>query len=364
MERESEEIIGNAGDATQGAAGGGMSRRERFCRACRCEAVDYPPVWLMRQAGRVLPEYRALKESHSFVEMVRTPDLAVEVTLQPIRRFDFDAAILFSDILVIPEAMGQGYCFRESGGIAMDFAIRGAEDIRRLEPDAVVERLAYVDRTLRVLRRELGERTALIGFSGTPWTLANFMLAGGSAVEFNHGKEWFYSEPGLFEALMEKLTRAVSDYLRMQIDAGVDAVQLFDSLGGRLSSGAYSAASGKWIRRIIGELEGRVPVILFARGCSANWEDLVRTGPQVLSVDWTADLRNLVRQLAPDTGVQGNLDPYVLTTNPKAVAREVQGILEAMRDRPGHIFNLGHGVPPEARLENIECLLDTVRKQK
>src|SRR5207249_598298 len=216
------------------------SNRQRFLDACACRPVDYPPIWLMRQAGRALPEYRALKETHSFLEMVQTPELAAEVTLQPIRRFDFDAAIFFSDILVVSEGLGQRYEFSDRGGIEMEFTLKTAADIDRLEPAAVTDRLQYVAAALSLLRAQLGERTALIGFAGSPWTLANFMLEGGGVKEYSKAKALFYSDPALFRRLLEKITRAVTDFLQMQIAAGVDAVQIFDSLGGVLSDGNFA----------------------------------------------------------------------------------------------------------------------------
>lgn len=340
------------------------TNRRRFLRALHCLPVDRPPVWLMRQAGRALPEYRKLKETHSFLELVQTPELAAEVTLQPVRRFDFDAAILFSDILVISEALGQRYHFREQGGVEMEFPLRSAADIARLDTGAVSERLQYVARALPLIRSELGDRTALLGFAGSPWTLANFMLEGGSAREFTRAKSLFYSEPLLFTLLLEKLTAAVSEFLQLQVDAGVDAVQIFDSLGGVLAAEDYEAASAAWIRRIVGSLRGRVPVIVFGKGVHANWDALLQTEARALSVDWTVRLDEVRRRLPQNVSVQGNLDPYLLTTTPAIVAMETRRLLKSMRGQNGHIFNLGHGTPPTARLDCIESLLTTVRNFK
>ena len=216
----------------------------------------------MRQAGRALPEYRELKEKHSFLELVQTPELAAEVTLQPVRRFGFDAAILFSDILVIPEAMGQPYRFRETGGMVMDFAVRTKADIERLSVERVVERLGYVDQALRLLRKELGDQTALIGFSGSPWTLATFMMEGGSAEKYTRALNLFREDRKTFHALAEKLTAAVTAYLQMQISAGVDALQIFDSHGGQLAPTEFQEASGRWMRDIIAGLDQRAAGIL------------------------------------------------------------------------------------------------------
>lgn len=321
-------------------------------------------MWLMRQAGRALPEYRALKERYTFLELVQTPALAAEVTLQPIRRFDFDAAILFSDILVIAEGLGQRYQFRDQGGIKMEFLLESAADIRKLDVGAVNERLNYVADALGLIKRELAGRTALIGFAGSPWTLANFMLEGGGVKEYTKAKALYYSDPQLFGSLLDKITRAVAGYLQMQIDAGVDAVQIFDSLGGGLPPSAFGAASGNWMNQIISSLKGKAPVIVFSKGTHGNWQDLVESGANVLGVDWGVRLADVRSQVPAEIGLQGNLDPFFLTTSPQAVALETKRILEEMRDRPGHVFNLGHGVPPNAKLENIGALAETIRNWK
>src|SRR5439155_20948946 len=222
-------VVETAAPAKAGTTNG---NRQRFLDACACRTVDHPPVWLMRQAGRALPEYRALKATHSFLELVQTPELAAEVTLQPIRRFGFDAAILFSDILVVSEGLGQRYEFSDRGCIAMEFTLKTAADIDRLEVLAVTDRLQYVASALSLVRSALGNGTALIGFAGSPWTLANFMIEGGGIKEYTKAKALFYADPVLFGQLLEKLTQAVTDFLQLQIAAGVDAIQIFDSLAG------------------------------------------------------------------------------------------------------------------------------------
>ncbi|MCU0784353.1 MAG: uroporphyrinogen decarboxylase [Verrucomicrobia bacterium] len=363
------------------SAPGGLTNRQRFLEACHCRATDRPPVWLMRQAGRALPEYRALKEKHSFLELVQTPELAAEVTLQPVRRFGFDAAILFSDILVIPEAMGQAYRFRETGGMVLDFAVRNHADIEKLSVGQVCERLAYVDKALRLLRKELGDQTALIGFSGSPWTLATFMMEGGGAEKYTRALTLFRKDRESFNALAEKLTAAITAYLKMQIAAGVDALQIFDSHGGHLAAGEFQEASGRWMREIIARINsGRagsplpavgahgvtrptsVPVIVFSLGTHGNWDDLINTGANVIGIDWQFSLANARRLLPANVALQGNLAPSVLSdATPEIVAGECRAVLEAMRGRPGHIFNLGHGLTPTAKLENITALVDTVK---
>jgi uroporphyrinogen decarboxylase len=221
-----------------------MNSRSRFLAACSCQPLDRPPLWVMRQAGRYLPEYRALKAKSSFLEMVRTPAVAMEVTLQPLRRFALDAAILFSDILVIPEALGQGYHFREQGGIAMAYRLETRAQVDALAPaEAVTERLNYVAETLKLLKTELAGSHALLGFGGSPWTLATYMVEGGSSDEFELIKQLFYTDRAMFDALLEKLTAALIVYFKLQIEAGADAIQIFDSWGGIIAGPDYEAAS-------------------------------------------------------------------------------------------------------------------------
>jgi uroporphyrinogen decarboxylase len=279
------------------------------------------------------------------------------------RRFGFDAAIIFSDILVVAEGLGQGYQFRDEGGIEMDFLLKSEADVDRLKLADLPERLDYVSQALRLTKSALGNK-ALLGFAGSPWTLANFMLEGGGVKEYSKAKALFYSDRVLFDKLLEKLAHAVSDFLRLQIDAGADAVQIFDSLGGALSDADFEAASARWMKQIVASLQSRAPVIVFSKGTHGNWDTLVHTGAQILGVDWTVNLAETSARLPQNVGIQGNLDPFLLTTTPEKVAHETQRILQEMKDRPGHIFNLGHGVPPAAKLENIESLVNTVRSFK
>jgi uroporphyrinogen decarboxylase len=362
-----------------------MTSRQRFLNACHCRPNDRSPVWLMRQAGRALPEYRKLKETYTFVQLVQNPELAVEVTLQPVRRFGFDAAILFSDILVIPEAMGQTYRFKETGGVIMDFAIQSKADIEKLSVAQVCEKLSYVDKALRLLRQELGDQTALIGFSGSPWTLATFMMEGASVPKYGLALALFREDPKTYFALAEKLTAAVTAYLKMQIAAGADALQIFDSHGGHLDAGEFQEASGRWMREIISSLaerrlqaavsvdlhtttlppQGGGPIIVFSLGTHGNWPDLIATGANVIGIDWQTSLAE-ARKLIPEAiGLQGNLAPTLMVdATPDVVANETRAVLEAMRGRPGHIFNLGHGLTPGAKLENIAALVETVKHHR
>lgn len=351
-------------------ASNNITSKERLNAALRCQPLDRPPVWMMRQAGRALPEYRALKEKYTFLELVQTPDLACEVTLQPIRRFGFDAAILFSDILVINEALGQPYSFREQGGIEMDVKIESAADVEKLNVEGAAGRLSYVADALKLIRTELGNATGLLGFAGAPWTLACFMLEGGSAREYTKAKELFYSDRRTFDLVCEKLTAAVTEYLKMQIECGVDAVQIFDTLGGTLADNAFADASAKWIKQIVEGFEAKVPVIVFSRGTN-DWKTLVATGASVLGVDWTSNLAQVRKNLKylrdaygpdkPDIGVQGNLDPAVIETNPEIAVAETRRILEEMRGLDGHVFNLGHGVRPSSKIDCIQAVVETVQ---
>ena len=339
-----------------------LTNRQRFNAAARCQPVDRPPMWLMRQAGRALPEYRKLKETYTFVQLVQNPELAVEVTLQPVRRFGFDAAILFSDILVIPEALGQTYHFKETGGVVMDFTVQTRADIEKLSVERVLERLSYVDKALRMLRKELGDQTALLGFSGSPWTLATFMMEGASVPKYSRALQLFREDPKTYYALAEKLTAAVTLYLQMQIATGIDALQIFDSHGGHLAPLEFQEASGRWMKDIIANLGGKVPVIQFSLGTHGNWPDLIGTGANVIGVDWQTSMAEARKLIPENLGLQGNLAPTVISDGtPVDVAREAKAVMEAMRGRAGHIFNLGHGLTPAAKLENIGALVDTVK---
>lgn len=337
-----------------------MNSRERFLAALNCQPLDRPPVWVMRQAGRYLPEYRALKEKYSFLELAQTPELALEVTMQPLRRFALDAAILFSDILVIPEAMGQGYHFREKGGIGMDFTLTNRAQIEKLSSTSIEEKLAYVAQALELIKAELGGSKMLLGFGGSPWTLATYMLEGGSSKDFAKVKSLFYEDRDTFELLMEKITDSLISYFRMQHRAGAEAIQIFDSWGGILSGDDYEAASLKWIRKIIQTVGSEIPIIIYAKGTTPQLAKQAACKPKAIAVDWTISIREAARHIPDSIAIQGNLDPVLLDTKPEIVRASVIRILEAMQDRPGHIFNLGHGIHPTARIENMETLVDTV----
>lgn len=341
-----------------------MTSRERFLAACRCAPVDRVPAWVMRQAGRYLPEYRALKERCDFLTLVRTPELAARVTLQPIRRFEnLDAAILFSDILTVPEALGQGYFFKnDGGGIAMERTLDSAEAIAQLgDPADVPARLSYMADAMKIVRGELGRSRALLGFAGSPWTLAVYMVEGGSSRNFTKIKILAAENPRAFENLMEKLAAAVAESLRLQISAGADAVQIFDSWAALCPAADYEKLSLRWIRRVISALPRDVPVIVFAKGMAHFAGEIARAGASVVGVDWTRKLSEIRRAAGTTVALQGNLDPAVLSfPDEKKVRSRTREILEEMRGEDGFVFNLGHGIFPDARPENVAAMLETV----
>jgi uroporphyrinogen decarboxylase len=314
----------------------------------------------MRQAGRYLPEYRDLKTKYDFLTMVRTPELATEVTLQPLKRFPLDAAIIFSDILVIPEAMGQGYHFREAGGIGMDYLLDTPEKIKALNSQDISARLDYVRAALSMTRRELGDSHALLGFCGSPWTLATYMIEGGSSKDFSKIKRFALEQPEQFQRLMEKLVEACTEYLKLKINAGVDAVQIFDSWGALCPHNRYQDWSLRWIQEIISALNPEVPVILYAKGMGHRTRQLASTGASALSLDWTVSVADARKELDPGIAVQGNLDPAILTTSPELTRREAEALLAEAAGEPGYIFNLGHGMLPSAKIECVEALTNVV----
>ncbi|MEN7972931.1 MAG: uroporphyrinogen decarboxylase [Verrucomicrobiota bacterium] len=338
-----------------------ITHRERFLRACRCEAVDRPPIWMMRQAGRSLPEYRALKENRKFTELVQDPELAAEITLQPIRRFGYDAAVIFSDILVVAEAMGQKYELLEQGGVKVDFRLNSKADIDKLDSSHVLDHIGYTPDAIKKVRKELGKERSIIGFAGSPWTLASFMIEGGSSRENTRSRALLHSDPKLCHALLEKITEATITYVKAQIAAGADVIQLFDSQGGTLAPNLFREASGRWMQQIISAIGDEVPTIVFARNVHHNWNEVVNTGASVLGVDWGVRLSDVCKEIPEDVAVQGNLDPALLLSKPAAAADEAKRICNEMLGRYGFIFNLGHGVPPDADIESIQAVAETVQ---
>ena len=341
-------------------------KNDRLLRALCRGPVDATPVWLMRQAGRYLPEYRAVRATAGdFMSLCRNPELACEVTLQPLRRFDLDAAILFSDILTIPDALGLGLYFEDGEGPRFRAPLRDAAAIERLGVLNTRQDLPYVLDAVRLIRRELNGRVPLIGFSGSPWTLATYMIEGGSSRDFVRAKSLLYSRPEALHLLLEKLTASVVDYLNAQIAAGAQAVQIFDTWGGALSAAAYREFSLAYMIEILRSLtrtaEGRrVPVILFTKGGSQWLEPMADSGCDALGLDWGVDIGLARAQVGGRVALQGNLDPAVLRAPAAVVRQEVEKILRAFGPAPGHVFNLGHGISPDIEPDRVASLVDAV----
>jgi len=341
-------------------------KNDTLLRALLRQPVDRTPVWIMRQAGRYLPEYlKTRAEAGSFMNLCQTPELACEVTLQPLRRFNLDAAIIFSDILTIPDVMGLKLFFVAGEGPKFENPIRSAEDIRKLPSPDVNESLGYVMDAISLTRRELDGKVPLIGFSGSPWTLATYMVEGGSSKTFGRTKKLIYQEPKMAHELLGKLANTVTDYLNAQIDAGAQAVQIFDTWGGALSAKAYQEFSLRYMTQIVAGLkrenEGRkVPVILFSKGCNTQLEALADTGCDALGVDWTITLGEARSRVGDRVALQGNLDPAILLADKKVVRREVKETLNSFGQGNGHVFNLGHGITPDVEPENLAALISAV----
>lgn len=342
-------------------------RNDRLLRALLRQETDRTPVWIMRQAGRYLPEYREVRrQAGSFMDLATNPELSCEVTLQPLRRFPLDAAILFSDILTIPDAMGLGLYFVEGEGPKFERPLRDAAAIRGLPRLDPVDSLAYVMQAVRLIRVELGGAVPLIGFAGSPWTLATYMIEGGSSRDFARAKALLYEQPRLAHELLSHLAVAVTDYLNAQVEHGAQAVQIFDSWGGALSHEAFREFSLPYLARIVEglhrEWDGRrVPVILFAKGCNGHLEALADTGADALGIDWTMTLADARRQVGSRVALQGNLDPAILLTTPDTIRGQVRACLASFGAGPGHVFNLGHGISPEVPPEHLGALVDEVQ---
>jgi uroporphyrinogen decarboxylase len=343
-------------------------KNDRLIRALLREPVDVTPVWMMRQAGRYLPEYRATrKRAGSFMDLCTNPELACEVTLQPIDRFPLDAAILFSDILTVPDAMGLGLYFEEGEGPRFRKPVRSAADVEALgSPDAETE-LRYVIDAVRLIRRELDGRVPLIGFSGSPWTLATYMIEGGSTKSFSRSKGMLYNEPVLLHRLLAKLAEAVTEYLNAQIAAGAQVVMIFDTWGGVLTPGDYSGFSLEYMRRIVAGLtrqfDGeRIPVILFTKGGCQWLEGMADTGADALGIDWSTDLALARKRVGDRVALQGNLDPAVLYAGPEVIRARVAEVLARFGAGSGHVFNLGHGINPDVDPEHAAVLVDAVHE--
>lgn len=344
-------------------------RNDVFLRALKRLPVPYTPVWLMRQAGRYLPEYRATRErAGSFMGLAQNPELATEVTLQPLERFPLDAAILFSDILTVPDAMGLGLSFVHGEGPQFARPLRDEASVRALSvPD--MGRLQYVFDAVSMIRRELDGRVPLIGFAGSPFTIACYMIEGQGTREYRHIKTMMYARPDLLHHILDVNARATIDYLNAQIDAGAQAVMVFDSWGGVLPDGMYQQFSLAYMRQVVqglhlGQGEDRVPVILFTKGGGLWLDQIAQTGCDALGVDWTVNLATARRQVNDSVALQGNLDPMALFAPEAAVRQEARRVIDAFGQvgAGGHVFNLGHGISQFTPPEVVAALVDEVHQ--
>ena len=337
-----------------------------FLRALRRQPVVRTPVWIMRQAGRYLPEYRNTREqAGDFLSLCKNPQLACEVTLQPLRRYALDAAILFSDILTIPDAMGLGLHFLEGEGPCFSHPLSSVQSIRDLVVPSVSGNLDYVMNAARLIRQEMPNELPLIGFAGSPWTLACYMVEGKSSKEFKRIKNLVYSEPEAARLLLDKLTQAVSDYLIEQVKAGVNALMIFDTWGGVLTPGNYQNYSLHFMQQIVKQLKSYcpdVPVILFTKGGGQWLEQMAATGCDALGIDWTCDLNDARQRVGARVALQGNLDPSVLLSTPECIRSQVQEVLRSYGNGSGHIFNLGHGITPDVPPEHVAVMVDAVHE--
>jgi uroporphyrinogen decarboxylase len=333
-----------------------------FLAACHRQPTNVTPVWLMRQAGRYLPEYRAVRSRLGFLELCKTPEAAAEVTLLPVERLGVDAAILFADILLIVEPMGVGLEFAAGEGPVVRRPIRSADDVKRLPELDPQDTVPFVFETVRRVRAALGERVPLIGFAGAPFTVASYLIEGGASRDFARTKRLMYQDPGAWHALLELLARATARYLTGQITAGTQAVQLFDSWIGALAPDDYRSFVLPHTRAVIRALPPGVPVIHFGTGTAGLLEALRAAGGDVIGLDWRVDLGAAWTRLGPDVAVQGNLDPAALFASPAEIRRRVQAILERAGGRPGHVFNLGHGVLPETPVEHVVAMVRAVHE--
>lgn len=338
-------------------------KNDTYLRALNKQSIEYTPVWMMRQAGRYLPEYRQLRaEAGDFLTLCKTPELACEVTLQPLRRFDLDAAILFSDILTIPDAMGLGLSFIEGEGPQFEKVIASQQDVNQLPiPDPHTE-LRYVVDAVSHIKQTL-DSVPLIGFSGSPWTLACYMIEGGSSKLFKKAKQFIYNQHEAAHLLLDKLAKSVILYLSAQIEAGVDAVQIFDTWGGVLSTSAYYEFSLSYMQQIVTGLREKypdIPIILFTKQGGQWLESIANTGCTAIGLDWTLDMNSAKARVGDKVSLQGNLDPMILFAQPSTIEREVANILNSYGTGSGHVFNLGHGIDKDTPIEHVQVFIESV----
>jgi uroporphyrinogen decarboxylase len=338
---------------------------EAFLKACKRERSSYTPVWLMRQAGRYMKEYMAIRKRHSFLEMCRDPQIASEVTMQPIRRFNLDAAIIFADILLPLEGMGIGLKFAKDEGPVIKNPVRGAKAIDAIRVIRPEEDVPYLLQAIRMTKRELGGRVPLIGFSGAPFTLASYIIEGGASRNYMHTKSLMYGDPGAWKALMDKISEVLIRYLDSQARAGAEALQVFDSWVGCLSPEDYRRFVLPFTRKVISSVKKRnkgVPVINFSTNTGAYIGLVSEAGGDVIGIDWRIGLDTAWKKIGYGFAIQGNLDPAVLFSTPKEIRKRVKGVLAQAGGRPGHIFNLGHGIILGTPVKNVEALVDSVHE--
>jgi uroporphyrinogen decarboxylase len=341
-------------------------KNDRFIRALLKQPVDTTPIWMMRQAGRYLPEYREIRaQAGSFMNLCTNPELACEVTLQPLERFDFDAAILFSDILTIPDAMGLGLYFTEGEGPRFKNPVRTAADIEKLPiPDPEIE-LKYVIDAVRLIRKNLQGRVPLIGFSGSPWTLATYMVEGSSSKTFSKVKGLMFEQPHLMHKMLDKLAQSVAVYLNAQIAAGAQTVMLFDTWGGSLGTEEYLEFSLRYAQQVRALLNTtqdgqQIPTILFTKGGGQWLESMAESGYDALGLDWQTDIHLARARVGERVALQGNMDPITLYANPEVIKSKVSTILDKYGAGSGHVFNLGHGILPDINPDHVKAMVDAV----
>ena len=342
-------------------------KNNRIIKALRCQPVDKVPVWMMRQAGRYLPEYREVRQqAGSFIKLCQTPELACEVTLQPIRRYDMDAAILFADILTLPDAMGLGLEVIEKQGPVFQHTVRSQRDLDQLVIPNIEKSLDYVFAAIRLIKKGLADEIPLIGFAGSPWTVATYVVEGQGTKTFSAIKRMLYSEPQLLHSLLEKLTQATILYLKAQIAAGADVVMLFDSWGGVLAPNDYLNFSLAYMKKIVAaikqEFAGEVPTILYGKQTHYALEQIAATGCNGIGLDWTIDIKEAKQRVANKVALQGNLDPAVLYAEPEQIRQQVNAILTKVGHQPGFIFNLGHGLMPDINPAHVGVAVETVKQ--
>ncbi len=343
-------------------------KNDRLIRALLREPIDRTPVWIMRQAGRYLPEYRETRaKAGSFMDLCRNPDLACEVTMQPLRRYDLDAAILFSDILTIPDAMGLGLYFTEGEGPRFENPVRCEKDIDQLPIPDPEQELKYVIDAVRVIRRELNGKVPLIGFSGSPWTIATYMVEGSGAKFFANTKSMLFDRPDLMHKLLDKVAKSVTLYLNAQINAGAQVAMIFDTWGGMLTPRDYKEFSLAYMKRIVSELtrvseERKVPIILFTKGGGHWLTDMADTGCDALGLDWTVNIGDARKEVGDKIALQGNMDPCILYSSQDRIKQEVGAILENFGHGSGHVFNLGHGIHPAIDPEHMGAMIAAVHE--